>query len=1062
MISNESKQLIIDAASIVDVVGDKVKLTKAGSNFNGLCPFHNEKTPSFMVSPAKNIFKCFGCGKSGDSVQFIMEHDKLNFPDALRYLANKYNIPVEEKDISEDDRKKEKERQQLHHINKFASDWYFENLFLEKYAQVLEYALSRFSLTQILEYRIGFAPDEWQGLLDQIKMKKYKEEFYMTSSLILESKGRHFDYFRNRLMFPISNSSGQVIGFGGRIIPAGVTAPVPDKPTRKEVKYLNSKDTLVYDKSKVLYGLNNARASINLLKKVFLVEGYTDTLNLHYLDVPNVIAPCGTALTSGQINLLRRHTDRVVLIYDGDKAGKTALHKNGEMFLKEGFTVYVYPLPDNRDPGEYFTSKNIFKLNRPLTYVLWRASLAFSDDGDPEIQHKAIAEISKLLQLIPGDDLRKSYINKIAKHHTVTQRELSDYLKKSKPQKKKKKDTGLLPKDVDHKEFNRWGFYQHKNQYFFTDRNGIPVRQSNFVMRSLFHTISYEDSRRIFELTNLHGHKIVCDFDMNEMTSLQRFKRHIEEKGNFLFMGQDVHMIKLKLKLYEETQTCFEVKNLGWQKEGFWAWSNGIQTESGFTPITEHGIVTFKDENYFIPAFSSIYKSDKSLFIDERKFKYSTSLVSSNEWSAKLIKVFGPNAKVAVAFWVASVFRDHILHLFKNFPIFNLFGPKGTGKSQLAISLTAMFGEPQTPFNIHNGTKPGLADHLQQFINGIAFIDEYKNAIEYDKVEVLKSIYDSVGRSRMNMDKKKKETTAINQAVVICGQDMMTADIALLSRAIFLQYAKANFGMEEKAAYDEFKTLESKGFAHLTAELLSQRTYFENNFYSFYMDTFSDYNDRLKDEKVEDRIIRSMCSIVASFRCVSSKMKFSFDYDELLDFTVQTLIFHNKQLSKSNEVGTFWDIFESMFDEDKIKNKWHFRLDWSDRLKTGEAEMTFTEGKYLLKFKFNTISKLYSEHARRIGVKPLGIDTLRFYLENHDAFLGYVKRVKFHKKEYEAAEGKVIEHKQVTSAMTFRYEDLDINLERNAVGELAQALDEANISIGENDKLNKPDDDLPF
>ncbi len=1040
MINHETIEKILDAANIADVVGEKLDLKKTGSGLIGLCPFHNEKTPSFSVSPAKNIFKCFGCGIAGGPVKFIMEHDKLNYPEALRYLAAKYNIPVEEKQASEEDLKTEKLSEQIHEINEFAANWYTKNLLLPENVKVLDYALSRFSMNQINEFRIGFAPNEGDGLLGQIKDKGFSEESYMGSKLILVGKGKQSDYFRNRLMFPVMDNSGRVIGFGGRVLPSGSPGQVTDvKPKEKEIKYLYSPETLLYDKSAVLYGLHNARKAISLDKKAYLVKGYTDLLRLCSLDVHNVIAPYGTVLTTEQVNILKRQTEQVVMIYDGDPAGRTAMIQIGELLLKGGFEVYVVLLPDEKDPGNYFTAENIGELDEPVSYVLWRASLELKKDGDPESHFKGLNVITKLLELIPDENLQKLYVSRISKIHDITQREFKDLLKQSRAKKDKKTMDDLLPKGVDLKKYNKWGFYQYKNQYYFSDRYGIPVRQTNFVMKPLFHTMSSDDSRRIYEIINLHGHKIVCDFDMNQMTSLPRFRKNVEEKGNFLFLGNDTHMTKLKLKLYEETTTCYEIKILGWQKEGFWAWSNGIQTNDGFRQVDEQGIVEFNGENYYIPAFSSIHIHDRSLFTDERKFKFLARDITSFEWSEKLVRVFGENAKVAIAFWVAAVFRDHILNRFKNFPIFNLFGPKGTGKSQLAISLTAMFGESQTPFNIHNGTKPGLADHLQQFINGIAFIDEYKNSIDFDKIEILKSIYDSVGRSRMNLDKRKKETTAINQAVVICGQDMMTGDIALLSRTVFLQYTKASFGADEKAAYDQFKGMESLGFSHLTAQLLEHREYFESNFYPFYEKTFADYNERLAGENVEDRIIRSMCSIVAAFRVMETKMKFSFDYENLLGFTTKSLRFHNKQLSTSDDVGKFWDILESMFDEDRIIDKWHFRLDYSDRIKFTKGEKRFDEAKYFLKIKFNVIAKLYSEQARSIGIKHLDSETLRFYLENHKAFIGYYTRTRFYKKDYDRAEAKVIEHKQVTSAMIFLYEDLGINLERQGIGALDKA-----------------------
>ncbi len=353
----------------------------------------------------------------------------------------------------------------------------------------------------------------------------------------------------------------------------------------------------------------------------------------------------------------------------------------------------------------------------------------------------------------------------------------------------KEKPNPIVPKDIDPNEFEKWGFYEENNSYHFRIKDSI-VKLSNFIMKPIFHIDSIIDPKRIYELVNEHGYRVVVNLDMNEMTSLQGFQRNVESKGNFMFWGQMGQFQKLKLKLYEETRTCTEIKNLGWQKEGFWAWANGmLNNEGDFIAIDEYGIVRLNDQDYFIPAFSKIYLKDKSIFLDERKFQYKKSEITLKTWQDLYLKVHGDNAMVGFAWYIASLFRDHILYLNDNFPLLNLFGQKGSGKNTLAYSLLSLFGKKQTEFNIHNGTKPGLAKHLEIFSNSVAFVDEYKNSLDFDKIETLKSIYNAIGRSRLNMDKGgKKEITEVNQAVIVAGQEMPTIDVALSSRMIFLQF----------------------------------------------------------------------------------------------------------------------------------------------------------------------------------------------------------------------------------------------------------------------------------
>jgi hypothetical protein len=587
-----------------------------------------------------------------------------------------------------------------------------------------------------------------------------------------------------------------------------------------------------------------------------------------------------------------------------------------------------------------------------------------------------------------------------------------------------------LPGHVKPEEFQKWGFYENHNQYYMDSNDGIR-RISNFIMKPLFHVESAVDAKRIFELTNSYGYKVTINFDMTEITSIINFKRVIEGKGNFIFSGQESHLTKLKGKWYEDTRTCSEIRNLGWQKEGFWAWANGISTDTGFQEIDSTGLVFFNDRHFFIPALSNIYLADKSIFIDERKFICIKRSISIREWSDIFIDVFDTNAKFAIAFYISSLFRDHLLHLFSNFPILNLFGPKGSGKSQMAMSLSCLFGYQQTPFNIHNGTKAGLAEHIQQFINSIAWIDEYKNNIEPDKIETLKSIYDSIGRNRLNYDKgKKKETTLVNSGVILSGQEMPTADVALFSRVIFLQFNKSEYSAEEKEKYDKLKNFEKLGLSSITAEILNHRDFFVENYFENYDIVLKDLFSSLKENAVEDRILRNWSTILASIRLMASRLDLPFSYECLKKEAIESIINQNNQIITSNEVSTFWDMVESMFDENILLDKWHFIISKTERIRTKKGNIELSAPLLVLKIKFNTIYKLYSENARRGGNKPLPSATLKYYLEKKKYFLGIETATKFHRKDFIPAEAKPVEQKQVTSSFCFDYSALEINLTR--------------------------------
>ena len=1042
MIDQNTIDNILQAVQIEEVVNQFVTLKKNGANYKGLCPFHNEKTPSFVVSPAKNIYHCFGCGAGGNAVNFLMEHQKLSYPEALKKLAKQYNITIVEEEITPEQEQLQLQKQSLYTFYLFAAKFYSKSLSENK--QALNYISSRFTTETIKSFNIGFAPHNYNALITAARQAGYKEEFLLTTGIIRQNEKTNdlYDFFRNRIIFPIYNTAGNVISFSGRVLPGA---------DNKYGKYINGPDTPVFLKKHNLFALNYAIRQISKTETVYLVEGNPDVIKLHEIEISNTVAPLGTALTDQQIKLLKRYATKVVMIYDGDNAGKKAVVKNGKKLINAGLATYTVTMPDGEDPDTFFKSKeqfNRFVDANKKDFMLQYSQILFEKAGtDPMIKNEAVKEIGELLLHLEKSK-QSIYIDQISKGHKVKSKLFNDFIKDkerdNKPAEEKENKT-FVPDGVDANNFEKWGFYEFKNEYYFRTKEGIQ-KLSNFVMRPIFHVDSIIDSKRIYELENIYGYKTVVDFDMQEMTSIQAFQRNIEGKGNFLFWGTVAHFQKLKLKLYEETRTCKEIKNLGWQKEGFWAWSNGkIDEDGNFEEIDEYGVITHNKQHYFIPAFSKIYINDKSLFIDERKFKFINRNITLQNWATSFIEVFGDNAKIGIAFWIATVFRDYLLHTFKNFPLLNLFGPKGTGKSQMAMSMSCLFGEQQTPFNIHNGTKPGLAEHLQLFSNAFAWIDEYKNNLEYDKIETLKAIYDAIGRSRMNLNKgMKKETTQVNAAVILSGQEMPTVDVALFSRMIFLQFHQTEFSKDEKASYEFLKQMERNGLSHLTTQLLKYRGYFEKNFYDNYELVMTEFFEDNKSENIEDRILRNMSTVVAAFKTLSEKLNFTFTYKQLKPIAYKAMRDQNSQISKSNEVGMFWNLLEAMFDDNLLVDKWHFRIDFADKLKLTNRELNFTKAKYILKFKFNIIYKLYAQQSRVQGIKPLPADTLQYYLKNSKYFFGIQDKTNFTIVERNPDDNTISKRKQNTTAYCFDYELLGINLEREEGEPINQAEPKTN------------------
>lgn len=347
MISPNTIQQITSRIDIIDVVGEFVKLKKRGTNYLGLCPFHNEKSPSFTVSPAKEIYKCFGCGKSGNTITFLMEHEKYNYVEALRWLAARYNIEVEETETSPEQKQLIQTADSLFIINNFARQFFTNALFNTEdgKAIALSYLHERgFRNETIEKFQIGYNPDSRDGLTRALLSNQFNKELLPKTGLVSVRNGDELvDNYRGRIIFPIHNHTGKIIGFGARVIGKSDRGP----------KYINTPENEVYSKSKILYGMYQARMAIDKADECLLVEGYTDVVSLHQAGIENVVASGGTSLTTEQLRLIRKYTNNLTIVYDGDKAGVKAALRGLDMALEESLNVRLVLIPDNEDPDSY-------------------------------------------------------------------------------------------------------------------------------------------------------------------------------------------------------------------------------------------------------------------------------------------------------------------------------------------------------------------------------------------------------------------------------------------------------------------------------------------------------------------------------------------------------------------------------------------------------------------------------------------------------------------------------------------------------------------------------------
>jgi DNA primase len=442
MINHDTVDNIISTARIEEVIGDFVTLRRRGVNQIGLCPFHNEKTPSFTVSPAKGIYKCFGCGKAGNSVNFIMEHEHFSYPEALKYLARKYNIEVEEEEQTPEQILELNEKESLYNLNLFAQKFF--TLTLSETEEGKAIGLSYFRERGIREevihkFQLGFSPDKWDAFSEFAIQQGYKKDILLKTGLSLEKDNRLYDRFHSRVIFPIHSASGRVIGFGGRILGSDKNRP----------KYVNSPESDIYNKSKTLYGIYFAKNAIISKDNCLLVEGYTDVISMHQAGIENVVASSGTSLTQDQVRMIQRYTSNISILYDGDPAGIKASFRGIDMIVEQGMNVKIVLFPDGEDPDSFARQHHPAEVEsfideNAVNFILFKTRLLLGEtQNDPIKKAALIKEIVNTIALIPDGISRSLYVRECSSLMTIPEQVLMNELNKILRGKLKKSSPGL-------------------------------------------------------------------------------------------------------------------------------------------------------------------------------------------------------------------------------------------------------------------------------------------------------------------------------------------------------------------------------------------------------------------------------------------------------------------------------------------------------------------------------------------------------------------------------------------------------------------------------------------
>ena len=511
MIDRATVDKIMDAVNIVDVVGEFVNLRKSGVNYKGLCPFHDDKTPSFMVSPARQICKCFSCGEGGNAVNFLMKHEQITYPEALRWLAKKYNIDIQERELSDDEKREQSERESMFVVNEWACQYFHEILLNDVDGQAIgkQYFRSRGIRDDIInKFQLGFALTKRDALANEAHRKGFKEEFLLSTGLCIRNEHGVYDRFAGRAIFPWMNVSGKVVAFGGRKLDAATKGV--------QQKYVNSPDSEIYHKERELYGIYQAKKALVKEDCVYMVEGYTDVIAMHQCGLENVVANSGTALSIHQIKLLRRFTQNIVLLYDGDEAGIHAAMRGTDMLLAEAMNVKVLLLPDGDDPDSFSRKHTAQEFKEYIDshqtdFIQFKTDLLLKGVSDPIKKAEAINNIIRSIAVIPDPMVRTAYIKDCSQRLDVDERTLisqtNKYIAGEREEAEKRiareqereqeapqptadlSMTGLTPKDKEVERLLVKNIIRHGNEVIFS---GMETEDGQFIDLNVAQYIDYD------------------------------------------------------------------------------------------------------------------------------------------------------------------------------------------------------------------------------------------------------------------------------------------------------------------------------------------------------------------------------------------------------------------------------------------------------------------------------------------------------------------------------------------------------------------------------------------
>ena len=899
----------------------------------GLSPFTNERTPSFVVSNVKGIWKDFASGRGGKSViEFIQAYKGMDFPEAVKLSCEVLNIPIEYEKETEAQKAKRQEKKSLGEIIAFIKENYKENL--PKLSLAQKYMQERGFSDEILsDFEIGYA---LAGMYEVLKERGQVSEGVALGVLKAYQNGGYYDFFKGRIIFPISDKHGHCVGFGGRVMPSEAKEGAP--------KYLNSPESEVFHKSELLYGFHLARNSMAQRGEVYLVEGYTDVMRMHQIGLRNCVATLGTALSAQHLSEIKKLCKKLIIFRDSDNAGATAAYRDMGLALEAGLFVerVVFPSESKEDPDSIGQREGAVALieaarcDALLHYLqgAYEEALGRADTKGKKVilmpeDKKRLSDLAlELIGKIPDEVTRDAYMEQVKARFGI----------KVAIEKPKEEKTYLeiprfnfsgfsgdvdpledyqFPKEVEDpsvykNEILEYGIFQHANRiYCSTDKGNAFYDISNFSIEIIQHMQDEQYPMKLIRICNVHGVEKIFDVLSEKINTLNSFKNVVTSYGNFSFSGSAAQHERLLRYLFDRMGTGRKIDVLGWQAEGFWVWNNkivipGLREEA----INSEGLFKYQHDSYYIPSANKNFEKNMYKYGAQKKFRSIPTEVGLPQYLKQMYKVHRGHAITGILFGIGSLFQDIVVSCTGFFPILFYFGPASTGKDNICEAIQSFVGQPQTAIQLEGSASTIKAQirEFAQFSNGISQLSEYKRG--NPQVDgIIKGLWDRRGYKRGSIESKVAvDEVPIISSTLLTGNDSPDAE-ALITRLIWEEMKVQEFSDEAKAAYNKLKDMCRRGVSGLSDWLLHKRAVFQEHFLEVYREKKRLLSEREAIKGVPVRMIDNLAVLYAVYGIFEREGIFPF-WQEDMEQHFDALIENQRRKIESDSVyQRFWDCF---------------------------------------------------------------------------------------------------------------------------------------------------------